>query len=152
MGWTMTGQRPSQRRELLAFGRPIEWSHEGQLGTVFFGPEKGNEFPPLPIGNVKDLIEEEFLDPTARHNDAPPAGDLVEWAQTIRDEYEEFQLEVALIGYMVGPHREDARIRLNGVSIRSPGALPAELKRDVVREFDPELLSVNDIHIEIIWD
>lgn len=148
----MTDQKSDRRREQLAFGRDIDWANEGKLGTVFFGPNKGDEFPPLPVGNVKDLFTEGFLDTEARHNESPPAKDLTEWAQTIKERYSQFQLEVGLIGYMVGPHRKDSRIRLNGVSIRAPGELPNQLKREVVQEFDPDLLSINDYHLEMIWD
>lgn len=142
----------SQRRERVAFGRPIDWENEGRLGTVFFGPKKGDQFPPLPIGNVRDLLEEGYLDGDARHNEAPPAEDLVEWVERIRDKYCSTQVEIGLIGYMVGPVREDSRVRLTGVSIRSPGSLPRQLKRDVARKYDPDLLSINDVHVDILWD
>lgn len=148
----MGDRQQSQSRELLAFGRPIDWENEGKLGTVFFGTKKGDEFPPLPIGNAKDLMREGFLDREARHNDAPPAGELVDWAERIRDKYRSSQIEIGLIGYMVGPHRQDSRIRLNGVAIRSPGPLPEPLKKEGASELDPDLLSVNTHHLEILWD
>ena len=148
----MSGRDSSRRRERIAFGRPIDWENEGRLGTIFFGPEKGDQFPPLPIGNVRDLFEEGYLDGDARHNEAPPAEDLVKWAEMIRDKYSSTQLEIGLIGYMVGPVREDSRVRLTGVSIRSPGSLPRQLKHDVASRFDPDLLSVNDVHIDLLWD
>lgn len=148
----MADKKQSRRRERLAFGRPIDWGTEGKLGTVFFGTKKGDEFPPLPVGNVKRLIEEGFLDRDARHNEAPPAGRLVDWADYIRDKYRAFQFEIGLVGYMVGPHRDDARIRLNGVSISSQGPLPRRLKREGAREFDPDFLSANTYHLDILWD
>lgn len=142
----------NRKREHLAFGREIDWSAEGRLGTVFFGPEKGRTFPPLPIGTGQALIKEGYLDPRRRHNEAPPAGELVEWATTIFEEYRAWQFEIGLIGYMVGPHREDSRIALEGISIRSAGPIPEELQARVTRRFTPELLTVGDFTIEVLWD
>lgn len=139
-------------REEIAFGRPVEWATEAEYGAVFFGPEKSRTFPPLPVGNAESLLENGHLDPGYRHNDAPPAGELVEWARSVVTRYRDHQFEVGLIGYMVGPDREDARIALEGVSIRSPGPVPAELRREVAKRSSPDLLAVDDHEVQLRWD
>lgn len=142
-----------RRRERLAFGREIKWDEEGLLGTVFFGPQKNRPFPPLPVGVVETLFENGFIEPEYRHQEhAPTAGTLFEWAKHVQTEYRAYQFEVGLIGYMVSPRREDSRIAFEGVSIRSPGPIPEELKQEVAKEFSPDMLAVDDFEIRIQWD
>lgn len=141
-----------RERELIAFGREIDWESEAQFGTVFFGPEKSRQFPPLPIGNAESLHENGYIDAQDRHNDAPPAGELIKWAKSIQMRYKAYQFEVGLVGYMVDPERPDTRISFEGVSIRSAGPIPEELKREVAKRFNPELLTVDDFYIELLWD
>jgi hypothetical protein len=141
-----------RRREQIAFGRLIDWQREAQFGTVFFGPKKSELFPPLPIGNVQSLLENGYLDPNHRHNDAPRASKLVAWAGAIQQRYKQEQLEVGFIGYMVSPNRPDSRVALTGVSIRSPGPIPGALKAEATREFNPDLLTVDDFTIRMKWD
>jgi hypothetical protein len=148
----MTDEEAEYRREYLAFGRRIDWKSEGQLGTVHFGSNPSDEFPPLPIGTVTDLIDDGFLDPEDGHNEAPPAKELLAWARSIRDEFYSYQFEIGLTGYMVAPDRTDSRIQLNGVSIQSQGPLPEGLKRKSARRFDPDLVSVDESDIALIWD
>jgi len=147
-----TSEPTDREREFIAFGRQIDWTAEGQLGTVFFGPEKHRTFPPLPIGPVRELMEKGYLDPTSHHNAAPSAETLLTWASDIHEDYRAYQFEIGLIGYMVGPQREDSRIELEGVSIRSAGPIPDELQAQVIREFSPDLLTVGDFVIELRWD
>lgn len=148
----MTDGEGEYRREYLAFGRRIDWESEGQLGTVYFGSKPSDDFPPLSIGTVTDLIDEGFLDPEDRHNEAPPAKDLLAWARSIRDEFHSSRIEIGLTGYMVAPGRADSRIQLNGASIRSRGPLPEGLKGKSTRRFDPDLVSVDESHMALIWD
>lgn len=148
----MTDGDGGYHREYLAFGRRIDWESEGQLGTVYFGPNPSADFPPLPIGTVTDLIDEGFLDPEDGHNKAPPAKEILAWARSIRDEFRSYQLEIGLTGYMVAPDRADSRIQLNGVSIQSQGPVPEGVKRKSTRRFAPDLISVDESHIALIWD
>jgi hypothetical protein len=141
-----------RNRELLAFNRSIDWDHEAKLGTVFFGVEKSREFPPLDIRSIRQLANAGFLDLEASHNDAPAAGELLSFAREVVDQYREYQFEVGFIGYMVSPDRADSRIRLEGLSIRSPGPIPDQLKVTVARRFDPDILTVDDFVIELKWD
>lgn len=143
---------PDRTREELAFGRPVEWGAEADYGAVFFGPEKSHPFPPLPVGNAESLLENGYLDPGYRHNDAPPAGELIEWARSVQTRYRDHQFEVGLIGYMVSPEREDARVALEGVSVRSPGPVPEDLRREVAKRFSPDLLEVDDHAVVLRWD
>jgi hypothetical protein len=142
----------SREREQLAFNRSIDWAHESNLGTVFFGVEKSRQFPPLDIRSIRKLADAGYIDLEASHNDAPSAGELLSFARWVVDEYRDYQFEVGFIGYMVSPEREDSRIRLEGVSIRSPGPIPDQLKATVVRRFNPDLLTVGDFVIELKWD
>lgn len=139
-------------RERLAFGREVDWEREGRFGTVYFGDSKDGTFPPLPVGQATELLAAGHLDPADRHNDAPPAGELVDWAGRVQRDYREYQLDVGLLGYMVAADRADARIGLQGVLIRSPGPVPERLERSVAERFDPDLLSVDDFHVRIYWD
>lgn len=139
-------------REEIAFGRPVEWATEADYGAVFFGPEKSRPFPPLPVGNAESLLENGYLDPGYRHNEAPPAGELVEWARSVQTRYRDHQFEVGLVGYVVSPEREDSRVALEGVSIRSPGPIPEALRREVAKRFSPDLLSVDDHELQLRWD
>lgn len=139
-------------RERIAFGRPIDWATEADFGTVFFGPEKSRQFPPLPVGTAEALLENGHVDAGGRHNAAPPAGELLEWAGGVQTRFKAHQFEVGLIGYMVGPDRPDARVAFEGVSIRSPGPIPTALKREVAKRFDPDLLTVDDFYVELVWD
>lgn len=150
----MTGSHleDARAREELAFGRPIEWASEAEYGAVFFGPEKSRQFPPLPVGNAETLLENGLLDPEYRHNDAPPAAELIEWARSVQTRYRDHQFEVGLIGYLVSPERDDARIAFEGVAIRSPGPIPTALRREVAKRFSPDLLSIDDFAVEMIWD
>ena len=142
-----------RRREELAFGRRIDWDKEGLLGTVFFGPEEKRKFPPLPVGTARTLLENGYIDPKNRHHEhTPTAKTLLDWASGIQTEYRSYQFEIGLIGYMVGPNREDTRITFEGVSIRSPGAIPNELKREAAKCFSPDLLVVDDFDIRVQWD
>lgn len=141
-----------RERERIAFGRLVDWETESQFGTVFFGPEKSRQFPPLPVGNAQSLLERGYVDDRGRHNEAPPAGTLIEWAESVQTRYKPYQFEVGMIGYMVSPHRSDTRVAFEGVSIRSPGPIPTELKREVGKRFDPDLLTVDDFYIELVWD
>jgi hypothetical protein len=142
----------SRDREEIAFGRPIDWKREAQYGTVYFGPDKAHQFPPLPIGTIQTLLENGYLDPTYRHNDAPPATRLIEWARDVQRRYREEQFEIGLIGYFVSPERPDSRAALTGIFIRSPGPIPQALKADVAREFSPDILIVDDFEIQVRWD
>lgn len=146
------GADDDREREVMAFGRPIEWAAEAEYGAVFFGPEKSRQFPPLPVGNAASLLEAGHVDPEYRHNDAPPAAELVEWARSVQTRHRDHQLEVGLIGYVVSPEREDARIAFEGVSIRSPGPVPETLRREVAKRFSPDLLSIDDFTVELVWD
>lgn len=139
-------------REQLAFGRRIDWVEEATFGTVFFGPEKHRQFPALSVGHVESLLENEYLDPRYRHNEAPPAEELVEWARSVQTRYKPYQFEVGLIGYMVGPDREDSRTALEGVIVRSAGPIPEDLKQEVAKRFSPDLLAVDDFVIELVWE
>ena len=139
-------------REKLVFGRPIDWKTEGLLGTVFFGPEKQRVFPPLPTGTIREVAKAGYLDLNHSHNEAPTAGELLAWAEWVGDEYYDYQLEIGLIGYMTHADRPDSRIALEGISIRSPGVLPSQLKSKAARDFDPDLLTVDDFHIILRWD
>lgn len=139
-------------RELLAFNRQIDWEREARVGTIFFGVEKSRQFPPLDVGTIRSLAEHDHIDLEASHNDSPPAGELLEFAKYVIDEYREYQLEVCLVGYMVSPDRGDSRVRLEGISIRSPGPIPDDLKSEVVRRFTPDLLTVDDFTIQMQWD
>lgn len=78
--------------------------------------------------------------------------ELLDFATGVVDHYREYQFEVGFSGYMVSPERSDSRIRLDGLSIRSPGPIPDELQSDVVRRFSPDLLTVDDFFIELRWD
>lgn len=147
-----TQQTHQREREEIAFGRPIDWEREAQYGTVYFGPDKSHQFPPLPIGTVQTLLENGYIDPTYRHNDAPRAGRLVEWASDVQQRYKAEQFEIGLIGYFVSPERPDSRAALTGVFIRSPGPIPQSLKADVAREFSPDILVVDDFEIQVRWD
>jgi hypothetical protein len=142
----------SPEREEIAFGRPIDWDHEARLGTVFFGPEKSSQFPPLPPGIIKDLIEAGHLDAEHQHNAAPTAGQLQTWAESVQERYAEQQLDVGLIGYMVSPEREDSRVAVTGVSIRSHAPIPDSLKEEILQEFSPDLAVVDDFTIRLQWD
>lgn len=150
----MSANNPSRdaEREIIAFGRPIEWEDEGLLGTVFFGPNKRRQFPPLPVGNIKTLIDEGYLEPTYQHNNAPTAEELIEFVETLQGEYASLQFEIGLVGYMTSPDRSDSRIALEGFSIRSPGPIPEEVKRKITKRFSPDLLTVDDFYIEVKWD
>jgi hypothetical protein len=142
----------SREREEIAFGRPIDWERESQYGTVFFGPDKSHQFPPLPIGNVHTLLENGYIDPEYRHNDAPRADRLLEWTKSVQKEYRDEQFEIGLIGYFVSPKRPDSRVALTGISIRSAGPIPERLQRKAVREFSPDILIVDNFEIQIRWD
>lgn len=142
----------SEDRELIAFNRRIDWEREAQFGTVFFGVEKSRQFPPLDVGTIRSLAEHDYIRLDESHNDAPPAGELLEFAKYVIDEYRDYQFEVGLIGYMVSPDRADSRVRLEGVAIRSPGPIPDELKSEVVERFTPDMLTVDDFVIQIQWD
>lgn len=145
--------RHDRRREEIAFGRQVEWGKEGLLGAVFFGPDRKRTFPPLPVGPAKTLMEEGYLDPDQRHQDhAPPAATLVDWAETIQTEHRAYQFEIGLIGYMISSDREDTRIAFEGVSIRSPGPIPEEVKAKAAAAFDPDLMEVDDFRIVLQWD
>lgn len=152
----MTSSDPAtdddREREVLAFGRPVEWATEAEYGAVFFGPEKSRQFPPLPVGNAASLLEAGHVDPEYRHNDAPAAAELAEWARSVQTRHRDLQLEVGLIGYVVSPERNDTRIAFEGVSIRSPGPIPEALRREVAKRFSPDMLSIDDFSVEIIWD
>jgi hypothetical protein len=141
-----------RHRETIAFGGPIKWDDEAKYGVVFFSPEKAHQFPPLPVWTIETLIEAGYLDSSYRHNQAPPAERLLEWAASVQRRFKENQFEVGLTGYMVSPEREDSRIVLTGISIRSPGPIPESLKREVGREFTADLLSVDDFQIRVEWD
>lgn len=149
MGGSSSGPR---EREYTAFKRPIDWDQEAQLGTIFFGVEKNDQFPPLDIATIRSLAKTGHLDLGASHNDAPSAGGLLAFASYVVDEYREYQFEVGLTGYMVSPERDDSRIRLDGLSIRSAGVIPDRLKGEVIREFSPDLLTVDDFVIRLKWD
>lgn len=142
----------ARRAEQVAFGRTVDWETEADHGAVFFGPEKSRQFPPLPVGNAADLLEAGLLDAQHRHNDAPPSAELVEWARSVGRRYRAYQFEIGLIGYVVGPAREDSRVAFEGVSIRSAGPIPGDLKGEVAARFDPDLLVVDDFRIELLWD
>lgn len=148
----MSDTEARREREHLAFGRVIDWEREGLFGTVFFGPSKHRDFPPLPVGNIRALIEAGYLDPDSAHNEAPHAGELVEWAEDVQDEYRDYQFEIGLIGYLVDPSRPDSRIRLEGVSIQSPGPIPESLKQDAAARFHADTLRVDDFDIVLMWD
>lgn len=148
----MTQTNRSREHERIAFGRPIDWDNEARYGTVFFGPEKAKQFPSLPVGTAVTLLETGYLDPDYRHNDAPPASVLVEWASRVRHRFKERQMEIGLIGYMVSPERDDSRTGLTGISMRSPKPLPDGIQREIAREFDPDLFQVDDFTVQIEWD
>lgn len=141
-----------RERERVAFGRTIDWESEATHGAVFFGPEKRRQFPPLPVGNAVSLLENGLVDPEYHHNDAPPSAELIEWARSVQTEYREYQFEVGLIGYMVSPDRSDSRVAFEGVSIRSAGPIPEDLKARVAKRFSPDILAVDDFTIELLWD
>lgn len=143
----------SQReREEIAFGRLVDWEREAEYGTVYFGPDKPHPFPPLPIGTVQTLLENGYIDPDYRHNDAPRAVRMIDWAGSVQQEYKQEQFEIGLIGYFVSPKRPDARAALTGIFIRSPGPIPERLKARVARDFSPDILIVDDFEIQIRWD
>lgn len=141
-----------RERERIAVGRLINWDEEATLGAVFFGPEKSDQFPPLLVGTVETLFQNGYVHPNERHNDAPSASRLHDWAMSTQQRYKHTNIEVGLIGYMVSPKREDSRIRFTGISIRSPIPLPKELQREATREFDPDLLVVDDFDIQLKWN
>lgn len=142
----------AREREYIAFNRPIDWDTEAHLGTVFFGVETNREFPPLDIDTIRTLAEEGHLDLAASHNESPPGRELLEWAADVQERYTEHQFEIGFTGHMVSPDRPDARISIEGVSIRCPGPIPEALKTAVARRFAPDLLTVDDFFLEIRWD
>lgn len=142
-----------RRREELAFGREIRWDEEGLLDTVFFGPQPDRGFPPLPVGNARTLLENGYVDPDERHAAAAPtAATLIDWATEVRAEYRDYQFEVGLVGYMTSPERADAGITFEGVSIRSPGSIPAGLQAEVAKAFSPDVLAVDDVELRLQWE
>ena len=140
------------KREQIAFGREINWEKEGDLGTIFFGPDTADQFPPIPIGTMETLLKDGYIDPHHRHNNAPSASCLTNWADSIQQRFKSEQLRIGLVGYMVSPFREDSRISLTGVSIRSSGPMPEEIKCEAAREFNPDLIVVDDFDVKFLWD
>jgi len=149
---TNSNTEPNREREQIAFDRLIDWEAESKYGTIFFGPEKSRQFPPLPVGYAESLLESGHVDPDHQHNNAPRSMSLVEWARSVQTGFREYQFEVGMVGYMVSPERADSRVAFEGVVIRSPGPIPEELKREVAKEFNPDMMSVDDFTIFIRWD
>ncbi|WP_436936561.1 hypothetical protein [Halovenus marina] len=138
--------------EQIAFGKSINWEEESKYGTIFFGPEMTRTFPPMNVGTAETLLEKGYIDTEYSHNNAPNSARLVSWAGKVQHEYKSYDLRVGMIGYMVSPDRPDSRLAFTGVTIDSPTNIPESLKREVGREFTPDLIAVDDFNIEVRWD
>lgn len=146
-------QRKTKRElETVAFGREIDWESEATYGTVFFGPEKSHQLPPLPISTAETLLEDGFVDPDQRHNESPRAEKLIHWASSIQHQYKYYQIETGVIGYLVSPDRPDSRIAVTGVSIRGAQPVPEQIEREAVRELSPDWVEADDFNIRLQWD
>lgn len=138
-------------RELIAFGRRIDWETEAPEGTVRFGPETSRDFDSISTTTVNRLLEFGYLDPTNRHNDAPTVEELLEFLRMIQVEYGN-EVQVGLSGFMTAPDREDSRIRLDGFVIFGDTGLPSGVQGAVHRRFSPDGISVTDTYLYFWWD
>lgn len=144
----------AKRREVIAFGRPINWDSEGQFGAIRFGPDKSKEFPSIPLGTIRSLQREGYIDPEYSHNGAPPAGELVQWCDKIKSRYLEWQLVISLIGHMTRGSKDGGRegqVALTGFIIRSHDDIPDGVQRAFVQTFDPDIISIDAGKLRAEW-
>ncbi|MCC7147162.1 MAG: hypothetical protein IT443_12010 [Phycisphaeraceae bacterium] len=81
-------------------------------------PGDVQHFAHLTLDGAKELIGRKLMDPQERQNYAPPIGDMLEGLGSLKNAKD----RVSLIGYVVWPPREDARISLEGYNIDHPTA------------------------------
>ena len=137
-------------RERVAFGQAVDWATDARFGTVYFGPADERPFPPLAPERARDLVAIGALDLAYRHNGAPPARELVEWAEELATDVA--AVDVGLVGYMTGPARFDTRVAITGVSLEADTSLPGDLQGRVARDFDADFYAVDDCAVAFRWE
>lgn len=88
----------SERAEIV-FGEPIDWQQ--RRSSI-------KRFRCLPAKDAHELIVKGYLDPLSRQNYSPTAVEMVGFA---------LRFGGTLDGYIVSPHRADARVSLEGLSL-----------------------------------
>lgn len=138
-------------REEIVFGRQIDWGEETRGQFIRISPHSEADTDGLDAETAQELIDKGYLDPEQRQNNSPRMQDLVEYAGRVEDEYD---VDVMLTGYMVGPERRDTRITLTGIEIRpTSGIIRRELERSFAERYArADDLSLNDDLLSAWWD
>lgn len=87
------------QREIIVFGRAVDWDEEAGGGIVPLD---------IDVDTAQELVDEGYLDPSSRQNESPTAAEMIELVDTHGG---------VLHGYMVSPHRDDARITLTSFTV-----------------------------------
>lgn len=137
------------RREQLIFGEPIDWDAEDQNSTELFGDYYDGTA--IEVETARTLIEEGYVDPEFRQNYSPQFGEMVEWGEKTEAEYD---VTVSFEGYVISPHRPDARISFTTIVV---DANEGDLERALIAELgetfgDADEANIGEDHADFWWD
>ena len=88
----------TKERDLLVFGREIDWSKEGLGGTM--------HFERCPLAVLQKLLANGTLDPDDAQNEAPSSRQFMAFMA--------LHPKLLAHGYVVSPSRDDCRVSIEG--------------------------------------
>ena len=147
--------KTDEQREQIVFGRPIKWGNEtrGQFARISPLEEFGPDY--ITPGTFRKLIDTGYIEPDGRQNRSPTMERLCELGEDAMDDKTVDRVEYT--GYMVGPERNDARIMLTAITIRTMSNNPGRLSDDITQRFEDvcqraDEFNVQDDTLHAWWD
>lgn len=101
------------------------------------------------LTTIMTLVNEGFLDLNEEMNNMPPLSSIVKVAQELGNE------SVSFHGYIVGEHRQDARITINSITLlKSPDVTVSEESKDLLTEWaeSADEVSKSADEVTLWWD
>lgn len=143
----------AERLQAYMFGMGLALNQDDERRRALLGIETDEDsggimsFCDLEVDTLETLLEERFIDPGGRQNDAPATIELFD----LMKQYPAIKAS----GYAVVKARADYRVQLTGIAVNL-SAVP-EAERDAVREAFTELeetastADLEDDHLSLWW-
>lgn len=109
-----------REREEIIFGETIDWS-ENSGGTASFDDSSYAGRDGITLGTLKELREKNYIGGEQRQNASPTVDEFIEHGETMVEDFGIDPDDVRFIGYVVSPYRDDARISIEGMYVKSTG-------------------------------
>ena len=102
----------AERRDDLIFGKDVSDKYKIG-GTASFGYRTSENPDGIDYHIADALVDYGFLDPDDKQNEAPTAGEFIEFCKNHPN------IDCRLLGYAVSPQRNDCRVSIEGLKCKT---------------------------------